>query len=236
MNTLPDTIMIRILTCYLCTSPKLPQSVAMPIANPHFFVYPPERGEIGQSLPRLAHFHLKTSLDRWQLIKWCFTSSLHSDSRTKPLKPHDEPKFFPSLLFKKQSWDIMNVSLVNDFFLSSSLYIRYDFDFRDKGEAYCNSWVVSGYASEVKNGFVTFSFNWKTRVTLIKWLNGIQTSSSLLFFLKIVRSRVSCEHGEAARRETRVSRLCRSTLSELGEDKTRYFWCDTRGSMVTSII
>ena len=34
-----------------------------------FFVYPPERGEIGQSLPRLAHFHLKTSLDRWQLIK-----------------------------------------------------------------------------------------------------------------------------------------------------------------------
>ena len=117
LDTLPDTILIRILTCYLCTSPKLPQSVAMPIANPHFFVYPPERGEIGQSLPRLAHFHLKTSLDRWQLIKWCFTSSLHSDSRTKPLKPHDEPKFFPSLLFKKQSWDIMNVSLVNDFFL-----------------------------------------------------------------------------------------------------------------------
>ena len=42
----------------------------------------------------------------------------------------------------------------------------------------------------------------------MKWLKGIQTSSSLLFFLKIVRSRVSCEHGEAARRETRVSRLC----------------------------
>ena len=41
----------------------------------------------------------------------------------------------------------------------------------------------------------------------MKWLNGIQTSSSLLFFLKIVRSRVSCEHGESARRETRISPL-----------------------------
>ena len=101
LDTLPDTIMIRVLTCYLCTSPKLPQSVAMPIANPHFFVYPPERGEIGQSLPRLAHFHLKTSLDRWQLIKLCFTSSLYSDSRTKPLKPHDEPKFFSIFAIQK---------------------------------------------------------------------------------------------------------------------------------------
>ena len=101
LDTLPDTIMIRILTSYLCTSPKLPQSVAMPIANPHFFVYPPERGEIGQSLPRLAHFHLKTSLNRWQLIKWCFTSSLHPDSRTKPIKPHDEPKFFSIFAIQK---------------------------------------------------------------------------------------------------------------------------------------
>ena len=50
-----------------------------------FFVYPPERGEIGQSLPRLAHF----------------TSSLHSDSRTKPLKPRDEPKFFSIFAIKK---------------------------------------------------------------------------------------------------------------------------------------
>ena len=58
LDTLPN-MMIRILTCYLCTSPKLPQSVAMPIANPNFFVYPPERGEIGQSLPRLAHFHIR---------------------------------------------------------------------------------------------------------------------------------------------------------------------------------
>ena len=58
----------------------------------------------------------------------------------------------------------------------------------------------------------------------MKWLNGIQTSSSLLFFLKIVRSRVSCEHGEAARRETLVSRLCRSTLSELA--KTRHVTSD----------
>ena len=62
-DTLPDTIMMRILICYLCTSPKLPQSVAMPMANPHFFVYPPERGEIGQSLPRLAYFHLRPLYD-----------------------------------------------------------------------------------------------------------------------------------------------------------------------------
>ena len=32
--------------------------MAMPITNPHFFVYPPERGEIGQSLTRSARFHL----------------------------------------------------------------------------------------------------------------------------------------------------------------------------------
>lgn len=63
----------------------------------------------------------------------------------------------------------------------------------------------------------------RTRVSLMKWLNGIQIASTLLFSLKIVRSRVSCEHGEAARREIRVLRLCRSTLSGLGKDKTRYY-------------
>ena len=62
----------------------------------------------------------------------------------------------------------------------------------------------------------------KNRVTLMKWLNGIQTPSSLLFFKKIVRPRVSCEHGEAARCDTCVSCLCRYTLSELGKDKTCY--------------
>ena len=56
------------------------------------------------------------------------------------------------------------------------------------------------------------------------------------YFVLLITFFDACEHGEAARRETRVSRLCRSTLSELGEDKTRYFWCDTRGSMVISII
>ena len=94
--------------------------------------------------------------------------------------------------------------------LTITLYIRYDFNFRVKGEAYCKSWVVSGYAREVKNGFVTFSLNCKTRVTLMKWLNGIQTLSSLLFFLKIVRSRVSCEHGEAARLVSRIFAAPRS--------------------------
>ena len=58
LDTLPDTIMIRILTCYLCISPKLPKSVAMPIANSHFFVYPPERGEIG-ILAKISSFSLK---------------------------------------------------------------------------------------------------------------------------------------------------------------------------------
>lgn len=129
-------------------------------------------------LAKISSFSLRTSLDRWQLIRWCFTSSLHSDSRTKPLKPRDEPQFFPSLLFKKQSLDIVNVSLMNNFFLYLQLFLtRYKFG-RSKGthynfvysiqfqfphprEAYCTSWVVSGYAREVKNGFVTFSLNWK---------------------------------------------------------------------------
>ena len=81
-----------------------------------------------------------------------------------------------------------------------------------------------------KNGFVTFSLNWKDSRPF-KWLNWIQTSSSLLSLLKIVGSRISCEPGETANRETRVSRLCRSTLSGLGKDTTRYSWCDTRGLM-----
>ena len=54
-------------------------------------------------------------------------------------------------------------------------------------------------------GLGLFHSSEKTRVTLIKWLNGIQTPSSLLFFLKIVKSRVSCEHGEAARRVSLTS-------------------------------
>ena len=45
-------------------------------------------------LAKISSFSLRTSLDRWQLIRWCFTSSLNSDSRTKPLKPLDEPQFF----------------------------------------------------------------------------------------------------------------------------------------------
>ena len=61
-------------------------------------------------------------------------------------------------------------------------------------------------------------------------------SEQSLIFLKDSGSRVSCEHGEAARLETRVSRLCRSMLSEIGKDKKRYFWRDIRGSMVISII
>jgi len=51
----------------------------------------------------------------------------------------------------------------------------------------------------------------------MKWLNGTQTASSLLFFLKIVRLGVSCEHGEAAIRGTRVSRLYRSTTLGVGQ-------------------
>ena len=47
-------------------------------------------------------------------------------------------------------------------------------------------------------------------------------SEQSLIFLKDSGSRVSCEHGEAARLETRVMK--------------RYFWRDIRGSMVISII
>ena len=63
----------------------------------------------------------------------------------------------------------------------------------------------------------------KTRASLMKWLNGKQTASTLLFSLKIVWSRVSCERGEASRREIRVSCLCCSTLLRLGKDKTSYY-------------
>ena len=44
----------------------------------------------------------------------------------------------------------------------------------------------------------------------MRWLNGIQTPSSPFFFLKIVRSRVSSEHGEAARLVSRVFAAPRS--------------------------
>ena len=46
-----------------------------------------------------------------------------------------------------------------------------------------------------------------------------------------VMSQISCVPGEATKRETLVSRLCHSTLSRLGKDKTRSCWCDTRGLM-----
>ena len=49
-------------------------------------------------------------------------------------------------------------------------------------------------------------------------------SEQSLIFLKDSEVSVSCEHGEAARRETLVSRLCRSTLSELA--KTRHVTSD----------
>ena len=44
----------------------------------------------------------------------------------------------------------------------------------------------------------------------MKWSNGIQTPNSLIFFLKIVRSRISCEHGEDARLVSRVFAAPRS--------------------------
>ena len=59
----------------------------------------------------------------------------------------------------------------------------------------------------------------------------VKLNPRLLSLLKIVRSRISCEPGETANRETRVSRLCRSTLSGLGKDTTCYCWCDSRGFM-----
>ena len=52
--------------------------------------------------------------------------------------------------------------------------------------------------------------------------------------LKIMRSRVSCE--PPGRESRRVSRLCRFTLSGLVKDNTRYYWCDTIGLTVVSII
>ena len=119
--------------------------------------------------------------------------------------------------------------------LTITLYTRYDFNFRAKGEAYCNSWIVSGYAREVKNGFVTFLLNWKdSRHSYEMVERNIDSEQSLIFLKGVVRSRVSCEHGEAARLVSRVYAAPRSQSWQL--DKTRYFWCDTRGSMVISIL
>ena len=65
--------------------------------------------------------------------------------------------------------------------------------------------MVCGYARVVKNGFVTFFISIEeTCVNPMRWLNGIQTASSSLLLLNIVRSRVCCENSEAARSVTRV--------------------------------
>ena len=56
----------------------------------------------------------------------------------------------------------------------------------------------------------------------MKWSNGIQTPSSLIFFLKVVRSRISCEHGEATRLVSRVFAAPRSQSWE----KTRHVTSD----------
>ena len=60
----------------------------------NFDVYPPERGEIGQSLPKLARFYLGPIQTGGSLSDDVFTSTLYSDSRSKPLKPRYEPQFF----------------------------------------------------------------------------------------------------------------------------------------------
>ena len=100
LDTLPDTIMIRILTCYLCTSPKLLQCEAMLIANRHSF-YPPERGETGQSLPRLARFlsgALKTggSLSDDVLLHRCIQTAVPNH-----LSHAMNPSFFSSFAIQK---------------------------------------------------------------------------------------------------------------------------------------
>ena len=51
----------------------------------------------------------------------------------------------------------------------------------------------------------------------MKWLNGIWTPRILLYFLKIVRSRVSCEHGEAAPRSQSWSKTRHVTSDALKE-------------------
>ena len=90
--------------------------------------------------------------------------------------------------------------------------------------------LVEWSVRKVKNGFVTFSLTGvieTIRVILMKWLNGIQTASSRLFFLKIVRLGVSCEHGETAIRETRVSCLASLPFHDpRGWAKTRHVTTD----------
>ena len=80
--------------------------------------------------------------------------------------------------------------------------------------------MVSGYAREVKNGFVTIPLNLKDSRLSYEMVERNTDCSTLLFSLKIVRSRVSCKHGEA--RDTRfVSRVFAAPHSR-GWAKTRH--------------
>ena len=103
-----------------------------------------------------------------------------------------------------------------------TLYIRYDFNFRVKGEAYCNSWVVSGYAREVKNGFVTFSFNWKDSRHSYEMVERNTDSEQSLFFLK--DSEVTRILWAWRSRETRDARL----LSRVFAAPRSQSWAKTR--------
>jgi len=103
LDTLLDTSMTRILTCHLGASPKTSPTYDNAYGKSTFFVYPPERGEIGQSLPRLARFHLRPlqtggSLSSDFLLHRCIQTAVPNH-----LSHAMNHSLIPSLLFKKQS-------------------------------------------------------------------------------------------------------------------------------------
>ena len=53
------------------------------------------RGKLNKpALARMSSLTLMVSLERWQLIRWFSTSSLHFDKQITPLEPRDGPHFF----------------------------------------------------------------------------------------------------------------------------------------------
>lgn len=88
------------------------------------------------------------------------------------------------------------------------------FQFPSPREAYCTSWVVSGYAREVKNGFVTISLNWKDSRLSYEMVERNTDCEYSLIFLK--DSEVTRILWAWRSRETRDSCLASLPLHALG--------------------
>ena len=90
----------------------------------------------------------------------------------------------------------------------------YSIRFPRRREAYCTSWVVSGYAREVKNGFVTISLNWQESRLSYEMVERNTDCEHSLIFLK--DSEVTSILWAWRSRETRDSCLASLSLHALG--------------------